>query len=486
MGETMGFNKTRTIIRVLVVALLILPVIPRAAHAFPAFPGAQGWGSDTIGGRGGTVIKVTNLNDSGPGSFRAALLASGPRIVIFTVGGTITLSSTIWVGNPYLTIAGQTAPGGGILIRGPNNQGGNGSPTIAIQTHDVIIRGLRIRDTGKAAIEVLGSSTNTYNIIIDHNSMSWSTDTITGNWERWHHVTWSYNIMSEGIYNDIGQSWGLSAGTLVGIGSSCTGSDHLSMHHNLYIHNNERQVYFSHPIPYLEFINNVIFDWRQYGLGTQSPGYYVGNHYIATTGSMTNYDFFIGNVGNLCDFPDASVYLAHNVNPHRPTDSGDEWLAANSSSDFNKRTNKPPSVLSGVTEDGVTTIKAKLTASNGAGAYVPSRDAVDVRVINDVIKGTPADGSGNGWWFRDYKLPSPWPTIASGTAPTDSDADGIPDDWEKAHGLNPNDAADAKQYAPNGYQRIEEYINSFFPAVGSSLPTPSALVPNPPSIIGVN
>jgi len=481
----MQFSKIRTKIHVLVIALFILPAIPMAANALPAFPGAMGWGSDTIGGRGGTVIKVTNLNDSGSGSLRAALTASGPRIVIFRVGGTINLSSPIWVGNPYLTIAGQTAPGGGILIRGPNQQGGDGHPSIAIQTHDVIIRGLRIRDTGKSTIEVLGPSTNTYNVIIDHNSLSWSTDTITGNWGLWHHVTWSYNIISEGIYNDIGQSWGLSAGTLNGIGGACTGADHLSMHHNLYIHNNERNLHINHPIPYFEWINNVVFDWRQYGLGSASPGYYVGNLYVATSGSMTNYDFFIGELGEGCPFPDASVYLAHNVNPHRPTDSGDEWLAVNGGSG-SYRTNIPPYSLSGVTEDDVTTIKSKLTASNGAGAYVPSRDAVDVRVINDVINGTPADGSGNGWWFRDYNMPSPWPTIASGTAPTDTDGDGMPNSWENSHGLNPNDASDANAIAASGYTNIEEYINSYFPAIGSPLPPPSALIPNPPSIIGVN
>src|SRR3990172_7408408 len=138
--KAMGFSKINLKLQAVVIAFFVLSAIPMIANAFPAFPGAQVWGSDTIGGRGGTVIKVTNLNDSGTGSLRAALTASGPRIVIFRVGGTINLSSPIWVGNPYLTIAGQTAPGGGILIRGPNQQGGDGHPSIAIQTHDVIIR----------------------------------------------------------------------------------------------------------------------------------------------------------------------------------------------------------------------------------------------------------------------------------------------------------------------------------------------------------
>jgi hypothetical protein len=314
--------------------------------------------------------------------------------------------------------------------------------------------------------------------------MSWSTDTITGNWGLWHHVTWSYNIISEGIYNDIGQTWGLSAGTLIGIGGACTGADHLSIHHNLYAHNNERNPHVNHPIPYFEFINNVVYNWRQYGLGSQSPGYYVGNHYIATSGSMTNYDFFFGPLGSECTFPSASVYLAHNVNPHRTTDSGDEWLAVNGGSS-GYRTNTPPYALSGVYEDDVTTIKAKLTASNGVGAYVPSRDAVDVRVINDAVNSTGT----NGWFWRVNNMPSPYPTIAAGAAPTDTDGDGMPDSWETSHGLNPNSAADANGIAASGYTYIEEYINSFFSITGSSSvppPSPTALIPNPPSIIGVN
>ena len=91
------------------------------ALAAPAFPGAEGFGANSIGGRGGTLIEVTNLNDSGPGSFRAAVEASGPRIVVFRVGGTIELQSSLIITNPYITIAGQTAPGGGITLKNGSN-----------------------------------------------------------------------------------------------------------------------------------------------------------------------------------------------------------------------------------------------------------------------------------------------------------------------------------------------------------------------------
>src|SRR3972149_5476026 len=150
--KIMGFNKIRKKIHVLVIALFILPAIPMAAYALPAFPGAQGWGSDTIGGRSASakLYKVNTLSDGTSGScngnictgtLRYALTASGPRIIIFTVGGTITLQSSIWGVPPYLTVAGQTAPGGGILIRGPGYPEGVGSRISLVRTHGFIIRG---------------------------------------------------------------------------------------------------------------------------------------------------------------------------------------------------------------------------------------------------------------------------------------------------------------------------------------------------------
>src|SRR3989304_5113548 len=145
--KIMQFSKIREKIHVLVIALFILPAIPMAAHALPAFPGAMGWGSDTVGGRSPSakLYKVNTLDDNSNGScsgnictssLRSALTASGPRIVIFTVGGTIALNSPIYVSNGYLTIAGQTAPGDGILIRD------NG---IQLGASYIIVRGLRIR-----------------------------------------------------------------------------------------------------------------------------------------------------------------------------------------------------------------------------------------------------------------------------------------------------------------------------------------------------
>ncbi len=141
----------------------------------PAFPGAEGFGAFAVGGRGGAVLFVDNLNDAGPGSLRAAIEATGPRTVIFRVGGTIDLSSSLIVRSPYLTIAGQTAPGGGIALK---------RGTLRIGTHDVIVRGLRVRPgdeqpggtppTQRDAIGLSGGykGQDVYNVIIDHCSLS--------------------------------------------------------------------------------------------------------------------------------------------------------------------------------------------------------------------------------------------------------------------------------------------------------------------------
>jgi len=149
------------------------PMSLQGSSAVPAFPGAEGYGSKTPGGRGGTVIEVTNLNDTGPGSLRAALEASGPRIVVFRTGGTIKLATDIVVLNPLVTVAGQTAPGDGITVRGA---------AISLGTHDVILRNLRVRvgddpngpEAGnRDGIRTDGSSNKlAYNIIIDHCSVS--------------------------------------------------------------------------------------------------------------------------------------------------------------------------------------------------------------------------------------------------------------------------------------------------------------------------
>lgn len=164
--------------------------VPELDH-LPSFPGAEGHGSKTRGGRGGTVIAVTNLNDSGPGSLRAAVEAEGPRIVVFRVSGTIDLKSRLTISNPYITIAGQTAPGDGIAIK---------SYPLSIDGDEVILRYIRLRlgDETDDDDDALSSRYHE-NIIVDHVSASWSVDETVSIYHC-EHVTVQWSLISESLY----------------------------------------------------------------------------------------------------------------------------------------------------------------------------------------------------------------------------------------------------------------------------------------------
>jgi pectate lyase len=164
-----------------------------------AFPGAEGWGRYAKGGRGGTVLKVTTLNDSGPGSFRAAVTNPAPRIVVFEVAGTIDLKSPLQINSPYLTIAGQTAPGDGICLKR--------FPLSIQHTHDIIIRGIRIRpgiESGLKGSEIdVIDIDSSENVIVDHCAFSWSTDEGVNTWHGAKFITVQWCVMSEPLDHSI-------------------------------------------------------------------------------------------------------------------------------------------------------------------------------------------------------------------------------------------------------------------------------------------
>jgi Pectate lyase len=193
------------LVRILIGALLTLTCgVSGGATTIPAFPGAEGFGANTVGGRGGKVIEVSNLNDSGAGSLRAALTASGPRIVVFRTGGSITLLSQIKIIEPYLTVAGQSAQGGGITVR---NDPSNIQTPLRILTHDVVIRYIRTRPGPSAALSGdldAFDIDSGYNIVVDHCSFSWATDEVltfgwSGSLPRPHDVTIQWSIVSEAL-----------------------------------------------------------------------------------------------------------------------------------------------------------------------------------------------------------------------------------------------------------------------------------------------
>lgn len=252
-----------------VAAVLSLPALPGAAFgddSTPAFPGAVGWAASTPGGRGGRVIKVTNLEPDGPGSLRAALSARGPRIVVFEVGGVIDLGQeTLRLREPFVTIAGQTAPSPGItLIRGGMD----------IATHDVIVQHLRIRPGSAGAARGSGWSEDAiatgsaYNVIVDHCSLTWATDEnlsasgprftgdIPDEWRKGtsHNITFSHNIIAEGLADSSHHKFEHSKGSLIHDNAS-----NILIYGNLYAHNYERNPQFKGGVHGL-IVNNFIFD----------------------------------------------------------------------------------------------------------------------------------------------------------------------------------------------------------------------------------
>ena len=239
---------------------------PEAPVTATAFPGAQGWAATTQGGRGGRIIRVTNLNADGPGSLKAAIEAKGPRIVVFEVGGVIDMGLKGWdISEPYLTIAGQTAPSPGItLIRGGFD----------VKTHDVILRHIRIR-TGvdgqakRSGWEVDALSTvAAYNVIVDHCTMTWALDEnlsasgprFTGDtvaeWRKGtsHNITFSYNLLAEGLADASHPKGEHSKGSL--IHDNATG---ILIYRNVYAHNVERSPLLKGGV-HAAVVNNLIYD----------------------------------------------------------------------------------------------------------------------------------------------------------------------------------------------------------------------------------
>ena len=452
---------------VILTGLSCLIALP-AARALPAFPGAEGFGAVTRGAYSGSatpqILFVTNTNDSGPGSFRAAVTASGPRVVVFRVGGTIENIDWIYVSNPYITIMGQTAPGGGICIKGE---------TLKLKTHDVVVRGMRFRPGN--ALTVLGQtldnrdgmgiegSNGPYNVIVDHCSFSWSVDELLQVWSsagNIHDITLQWCIFSEAL-KSAGHTKGThSMGPLVG-----WGSENVSFHHNYLAHSDYRQPRFDGGTSF-EFVNNVVYNYgttaTQLNDSSDSPGIaafgnLVRNYYKVgpSTVGGTRSGILIGHSGAV---PAAGslYYLQGNIDCFRTDDSMDEWGCVGVVGTYNPtwRVSSPVVSSSSISQED-SAFETRFSVLNNAGAIVP-RDTVDLRVLSDFYKGT-------GSIINNPSAVGGYPAYATGTAPADSDNDGIPDSWETARLLNPLNAADAHtDRDSDGYTNLEEYGNGLF------------------------
>lgn len=435
------------------------PVEPQ--QGLPVFPGAEGFGTRTPAGRGGRVIEVTTLADAGPGSLRAALNQPGPRIIVFRVAGTIELAEALFVQYPFVTVAGQSAPGGGICLRDAG---------IVVTTHDVLIQHLRIRPgcEGRVkpehndAIVILGGrgqEPGAHHIVLDHISASWGEDETVSVWYGAHDITISRTIISEALNRARHEKATHSAGLLIG-----DGAYHVSVHHCLLAHNDFRNPLISSGGTH-DIVNNVIYNWGVLAAEIVDPQAnsflnFVGNIFIAGPASFRERFEILVNPSRKYGVAQPKIYVAGNTGPHRRDAGADEWSLVGFG--WSDREPAPISMRSRARFDvaPVTHTDANsglIQVLAQAGATRPVRDPVDQRVVADVKART-------GQIIDSPEEVGGYPALAQGTPPTDSDHDGMPDAWELARGLDPLDSADGHTDPDgDGYTCVEDYLHSLLP-----------------------
>lgn len=373
----------------------IVPLLSlSAASALPAFPGVQGYGSDSFGGSGrnrskpsAKILRVTNLKDSGSGSLRSCVEASGPRVCIFEVSGPIDLRKALKIGNPYLTIAGQTAPFPGVELR-------HGS--LRIQTHDVVVQHIRVRVgeqnpnwqayPDRDGIQIYETGSDTYRVVVDHVSVYWAVDeSISTCCNKVRDITFSNMIVAQSLF-DPGKDEGPGGyAMLFGDGTS-----NISVHNSLLALNPSRNPKFRSGNSG-EFVNNVVYGWNNSishtsnfsdSHNTKRPQMlnFVGNYYKAGPMSSKSETIFANGFLNL----NSRVYLKGNLGPRRPKLSQSEWRIMGYLPSSPYRINRP------AVESKVEAIGALLAYKNvlaNAGARPAERDAVDKELIRNVKNG---------------------------------------------------------------------------------------------------
>ncbi|KAF3061917.1 putative pectate lyase C [Daldinia childiae] len=404
-------------------------LIPNAS-ALLAFPGAEGFGRNAVGGRTGSVYHVTNLNDSGEGSFRDAVSKSN-RIVVFDVGGTIKITKRVVV-SKNIYIAGQTAPGNGITIYGNGLSFSN--------ANDAIVRYIRFRmgksgDSGKDGITIADGS----NMIFDHVSATWGRDETFSINGAVHNVTVQNTIIGQGLQTH-------SCGGLM---QSDFG---ISLFRNLYIDNKTRN-------PKVkgmnDFQNNVIYNWGGGGAyiagdsDGQSYANIINNYFIS--GPSTSVTAFTRGNANFHGYVSENYY---DSNKDGTLNGSPLCVQTSCYSDMDIQKTQfdypgPKRLMAA--PDALTYVLSNV------GANFPGRDEIDKGLVTEVQsfgkKGELISAENAGSLDN-----------SKGNAPTDTDGDGIPDAYENAHGLNSRDASDAMKISSSGYTNIEVYLNSLVPS----------------------
>lgn len=461
-----------------------------------AFPGAEGGGAYSFGGRGGRVIVVKNLNDSGPGSLRDACEQGGARIVVFNVSGIIRIKTPLIIRAPYITIEGQTAPGDGVCVAGES---------VWLNTHDVIVRYMRFRRgetfVGRRDDAIGGNPVG--NIMIDHVSASWGLDE---NMSMYRHMfndstgkpeikLATVNItIQNSIFSEALDTWNHAFGSTLG-GENC------SFVRNLWADNGARNPSIGWN-GIFNFANNVIFNWnnRSTDGGDYTALYNIINNYYKP-GPVTNlkdpisYRILKPESGRskLAYVVFGRAHVSGNIIEGNEQVTKDNWNGGVQLEDkkgelmtFEQATPyfaamrvDKPFPMAAMTI--LPTMDAHKYVLANAGATLPKRDPVDTRVIEQVKTGVivtpknvklsdkpdfehrrlPKDSYKMGI-ITDVSQVGGYP-VYKGTPYKDSDDDGMPDDYETKNGLNPKDAADAAKITKSGYSNIEVYLNSIVP-----------------------
>lgn len=478
------------------------PYIPWAARPndlpqseLLAFPGAEGGGAYSFGGRGGRVIVVKNLNDSGPGSLRDACEQGGARIVVFNVSGIIRIKTPLMIRAPYITIEGQTAPGDGVCVAGES---------VWLNTHDVVVRFMRFRRgetfVGRRDDAIGGNPVG--NIMIDHVSASWGLDE---NMSMYRHMyndstgkteekLGTVNItIQNSIFSEALDYWNHAFGSTLG-GENC------AFVRNLWADNGARNPSIGWN-GIFNFANNVVFNWNNRSTD--------GGDYTALYNIVNNY-YKPGPVTDLKDpisyrilKPESGrsklpyvvfgrAYVAGNIIDGNEKVTQDNWDGGVQLEDKkgNLMNFKQASPYFAAMRSSkafpmpkisiIPTLKAKDYVLANAGATLPKRDPVDMRIVKQVTTGiieVHPDAKPSAFQFEHRRLPGDsykqgiitevsqvggYP-IYKGTPYKDSDDDGMPDAYELKNGLNPKDALDASKITKSGYSNIEVYLNSVVP-----------------------
>ena len=434
----------------------------------PAFPTAEGYGKYARGGRGGVVYTVTNLHDAGPGSLRAAVEAPGPRTVVFRVSGNVELESPLTVRHPYLTIAGQTAPGAGICLK---------NYPLNIDADHVIVRYLRIRpgDVSGRDYDAVSGRYHKH-VILDHLSASWSVDETLSVYHC-DSITVQWSMITESMYDSNHEK-----GTH-GFGGIWR-SNHGSYHHNLLAHHSSRNPRMASGSGYTDFRNNVIYNWgynSTYGgeasqVGNDAFNFstfnVVANYYRpgpATLPGEGRHRIVNPSARGAADY--GRWYVADNVMDGSETVTADNWNGG-VQTDLSLDQLRLPDPWPAMPVTAHTAREALAVVLDSAGAILPRRDTVDTRIVRDVRSGGATYGGGS--YRRDHPKVGAntvtgiidtqrdvggWPALPTGPVPADADRDGMPDAWEDRHGLDKDNPEDHNTVAPDGYTMLEKYLN---------------------------